>query len=284
MALAVFDFESQYLHMNTKVGVILPNLPHGMDPRTFYGQKEKKYKVLWLLHGTYGDFSDWIRKSKIELYAAKHELIVVMPSALNSNYTNWSSFAQGFYMDDFLIKELMPLVRAYFPASQKREDNFIAGLSMGGNGALKYAIDYPECFAAAAVLSSTARDYSEAFFEAERQKGKSRFDNLVRNFGGMENFLNSDVNIRKRIDVLAEQGRLQSLPRLFFAYGDLDHGYAGFLKFLEYAKDRKLLFTYEIIPGYRHEWRFWDLAIQDALHFFGIGAPTDRKDTWKESF
>lgn len=78
MSLTTLDFESQYLHMNTKIGIILPNLPHGADPKTFYAAGEK-YRVLWLLHGTYGDYSDWIRKSKIELYACKHNLIVVMP-------------------------------------------------------------------------------------------------------------------------------------------------------------------------------------------------------------
>lgn len=189
MAFAAFDFESQYLHMNTKVGVILPNLPSDMEPEEFYGQKDKKYKVLWLLHGDCGDYSDWIRKSKIELYAAKYNLIVVMPSALNSDYVNWRTFAQGYYMEDYLIKELMPLVQTYFPASEKQEDNFIAGLAMGGNGTLKYAVDYPERFAAAAV-----------------------------------------------------------------------------------------------IPGYSHGWRFWDLAIKDALHFFGIGEEAERRDIGKESF
>lgn len=284
MAFAAFDFESQYLHMNTKVGVILPNLPHGANPEEFYRQKGKKYRVLWLLHGTYGDYSDWIRKSRIELYAARYDLIVVMPSALNSNYTNWRTFAQGYYMDDYLIRELMPLVQAYFPASGKREDNFIAGLSMGGNGALKYAVNYPERFAAAAVLSSVARDYSGDFLEEERRKGKSRFDNLINNFGGMEGFADSDINIRKRLEKLADQNKLTSLPKLFFAYGNKDHGYGSFINFLDYAEKKRIPLTYEIIPGYRHEWRFWDLAIQDALNFFGIGEPTERRDTWKESF
>ena len=52
MSLTTLDFESQYLHMNTKIGIILPNLPHGADPKTFYAAGEK-YRVLWLLHGTY---------------------------------------------------------------------------------------------------------------------------------------------------------------------------------------------------------------------------------------
>lgn len=277
MSLATLDFESQYLHMNTKIGIILPNLPHGADPKTFYAAGEK-YRVLWLLHGTYGDYSDWIRKSKIELYACKHNLIVVMPSGLNANYINWPKFGQGYEMEDHLVRELIPLITSWFPASDKREDNFIAGLSMGGNGALIYALNHPEKFAKAAVLSSSAREYSEAFLSEEREKGKCRFDNMVSMMGGMEEFLSSKVNVRRTIVELMAAGKEKALPELFFAYGDKDHGYAEFLSFLEFSRKQHFPLTYEVIPGYRHEWRFWDLAIQDALYFFGIGERTERCD------
>lgn len=281
MSLVTLDFESQYLHMNTKIGVILPNLPHGTNPKTFYANG-KKYRVLWLLHGTYGDYSDWIRKSKIELYACKHNLIVVMPSGLNSNYINWPKFGQGYEMEDHLIHELMPLVTSWFPASDKREDNFIAGLSMGGNGSLIYALNHPEKFSKAAILSSSARDYSKEFLALEREKGKYRFENMVEMMGGEEKFLSSKVNVRRTIEERMREGKEKELPKLFFAYGDKDHGYAGFLSFLEFAKRQRFPLTYEVIPGYRHEWRFWDLAIQDALYFFGIGEATERCDGFQE--
>jgi putative tributyrin esterase len=99
--------------------------------------------VLWLLHGTFGDHTDWLRKSNIELYACEKQLIVVMPSALNSYYSNWDRCMMGYGMYDFLTEELMPLVYSWFPASDKREDNFISGLSMGGGGTLKYALGHP---------------------------------------------------------------------------------------------------------------------------------------------
>lgn len=281
MSLVTVNFESQYLHMNTKIGVILPNLPHGADPKTFYTTGEK-YRVLWLLHGTYGDYSDWIRKSKIELYACRYNLIVVMPSGLNANYINWPKFGQGYEMEDHLIRELMPLITSWFPASDRREDNFIAGLSMGGNGSLIYALNHPEKFSRAAVLSSSAREYSKEFLAAERDKGKYRFENMVNMMGGEEAFLSSKVNVRKTIEELMREGNDKELPELFFAYGDKDHGYEGFLNFLDFAEKAKFPLTYEVIPGYRHEWRFWDLAIQDALYFFGIGEKTQRCDGFRK--
>ena len=84
MALVNLNFESQYLMVNHEVTVILPDKPREQSPADFYGSG-KKYPVLWLLHGTFGDHSDWVRKTNIEMYATERNLVVVMPSALNSS-------------------------------------------------------------------------------------------------------------------------------------------------------------------------------------------------------
>ena len=126
MALVHLNFESECLGNNTDVSIILPDKPHGTTPENFYANG-KKYPVLWLLHGTFGDYTDWVRKSSIERYATARDLIVVMPSGLNSNYLNWPGFGTGYRAWDYLFDELMPLVHNWYPASSKREDNYIAG-------------------------------------------------------------------------------------------------------------------------------------------------------------
>ena len=108
MALVELNFESQFLNGNTEVSIILPDKPRAITPAEFYGSGAR-YKVLWLLHGTFGDHTDWIRKSSIELYACEKDLIVVMPSALNSDYVNWDNCMMGYSMYDYLTEELMPL-------------------------------------------------------------------------------------------------------------------------------------------------------------------------------
>ena len=80
MSLLHLNFESEYLHFNTDVNIIMPDRPKNITPEQFYLSGEK-YKVLYLLHGTYGDYSDWIRKSNIEVYAAESNLVGVMSSA-----------------------------------------------------------------------------------------------------------------------------------------------------------------------------------------------------------
>ena len=75
MALVQFNFESEYLNNNHTISVILPDKPRGITAHDFYGSG-KKYKVLWLLHGTFGDYSDWLRRSNVERYAEEKTLLL----------------------------------------------------------------------------------------------------------------------------------------------------------------------------------------------------------------
>ena len=267
MAYMQFDFQSEYLQGNTTISVILPEKPMNAKPKDFYGSG-KKYKVLWLLHGTFGDHSDWIRKSNIELYACERNLAVVMPSALNSNYANWEHFSIGYNMYDFLIDELMPLAHNWLPLSDKREDNYIAGLSMGGRGTCVYAFSHPELFAGAAVLSQVPRDIewdrktNPAFFK--------RTQGSIDNRGGLEAYLASYENTWRVLDEAVKKG--VDLPKLYFACGKADMLYEGFQHFKAHAREIGLKAAFEEIEGYRHEWRFWDLTIEKALDYFGIRA------------
>ena len=191
MAYLEFDFESAYLQGNTQISVILPDKPRNVAPAEFYGGG-KKYRVLWLLHGTFGDHSDWIRKSRIELFACERDLVVVMPSGLNANYANGENFSIGYNMYDYFFEELMPLIYGWFPVSRERKDNFIAGLSMGGRGTCVYAFNRPELFAGAAVLSAAPRDV--AWDKAQNPGFFKRTQGSIDNRGGLEKYLASYEN------------------------------------------------------------------------------------------
>lgn len=271
MSLVHFNFESQCLGNNTDISVILPDKPRELTPAEFYGSG-KTYPVLWLLHGTFGDHTDWVRKSMIELYAREKNLIVVMPSCLNANYLNWPGFGTGYRAWDYFFEELMPLIHNWYPASNKREDNFIAGLSMGGRGAIQYAVGHPEKFAAAAILSCAPNDLHKTVLHTPGATGDQvafdrRVQNLVNNFGGMEGYLESQANVWDRLPQLIQEG---NLPRLYFCSGKEDFLYPAYQTFKEYAQKIGLPATFEEAEGYTHEWRFWDLFIQRALEFFGL--------------
>ncbi len=264
MALVHLNFESHYLYNNTDVNIILPDMPRTDKPKDFY-RSGKKYKVLWLLHGTFGDYTDWIRKSNVELYACEKDVIIVMPSALNSDYVDWHNFAMGYNMYSYLTEELMPLIYGWYPASDKREDNFIAGLSMGGAGTALYALNHPELFAGAYVMSSSPRHYSDTSLSGTQFAGRAK--NVIENAGGMDAYLNSYQNtwdlVKKRVEEKAD------LPEMVFACGTSDTlVYKSFKAFEKYANEVGLKADFIEVDGYTHEWRFWDLCIQDCLNRF----------------
>ena len=269
MSLIHYNFFSKFLRGNTDVNIVLPDLPQNADPGTFYASG-KKYPVLWLLHGGQGDYSDWVRKTNIERYAVENDLIVVMPSALNSSYSDWTHFGGGYLAHEYIMQELMPMVYAWFPVSQRREDSFMAGLSMGGNGTWKFAMNYPEKFAACAMLSAPVPNF-RARYEAESESGKtSHISDLVEAYGGLDTLLSSKENTRGVAESLAQRGEIGKLPRLFAAVGEDDHAFQGVLGGVEYFRSLGIPVELKTVPGYAHEWRFWEQAIRDSLVFFGF--------------
>lgn len=275
MAIVSMDFESQFIAGRHMINIILPDLPRDMDPRVYYPENEK-LKVLWLLHGTFGDCTDWIRRTNIEVYACEKNIAVVMPSGLNSDYVNWKGFGVGFNMYDYLFEELMPMIYSWYPISRKREDNYIAGLSMGGFGAMVYALNRPEKFCAAASLSAPLYDPRKpldvkmprtvatpphlAAYRNERR------NNQIANCGSEEAFLASPANVWDKLISNVEEG--VDLPKLYFCCGTKDFFYPTFQSFRAFAAEKNYPIVFEEEEGYGHEWRFWDKYIERFLQLY----------------
>ncbi|MEV4775972.1 esterase family protein [Microbacterium sp. LTA6] len=269
MALLTMNMASKHLRVNQEFSVILPDMPREGEPAEFYGATTD-LPVVWLLHGTYGDHTDWVRKTNVERYATEKRVAVVMPSAMNTSYANWSRAMLGYNMYDYLLDELMPLVHNWFPVSSRREDNFIAGLSMGGRGTITYAVNNPERFAAAAALSASPRDFATLTPEYLASDGPvaERFSRSIENAGGLDAFLASPDNTWRVIDERAASGEL---PRLLFACGaDDDYVMDDLRPFRAHAEQIGLDAEFLVRDGYAHEWDFWDVAVRDAFEFFGL--------------
>lgn len=264
MAYLTLNFESGYLKGNTKIGVILPDRPHGISPRDFYLSGEK-YKVLWLLHGGGGDYSDWIRKSRIELYACEQALAVVMPSASNSWYMDWEIFGNGYFFEKYFIKELMPMIYSHFPVSAHREDNYIGGLAMGGRGAFMFGIEHPDKFSAVVNLSGDILDWQREF-ETTDSRSIRRVKNLIAMAGSREKLLQSRANVRRTLEKIAQRDGIDQLPRMFFAGGRQERKHAEFLDGLGFCEKLGLRITLGSDDG-DHCWEYWDRTIEEALHF-----------------
>lgn len=258
------NFRSWCLQTNTDVDIIIPDCPQGVDPKEYFSPK-KKFPVLWLLHGTWGGYNDFVRRTNIDLYAKECGIIVVMPNAMNSEYSNWPKFNLGFNMYDFLTEELMPLIHNWYPASSKKEDNFICGLSMGSIGAFKYAINHPDKFGGCSCMSGTPTDVEKGYKENTLTE-RTLFN--IENAGGIDNYLNSYENTWDKCKEAV--GKADEYPKFYFSCGTEDFLYPSYLEFKKYAKEIGFEATFEEKEGYAHEWRFWEIEIQRSLQEFGL--------------
>lgn len=128
MSTMTMSFFTKSVHGSQQVALYLPI---GTEYEDMIGEGER-FQTLWLLHGYGGNYSEWGRYSSIEKLAMEHKFAVVMPDGAHSWYCDQPD-DMNYYT--YITEELPRFLRKYFPLSDKREDNFIAGLSMGGTGA-----------------------------------------------------------------------------------------------------------------------------------------------------
>ncbi|MFC0332565.1 alpha/beta hydrolase [Paenibacillus sepulcri] len=253
MALIQCDFYSEALGLSTSMNVILPQTTYsqiGMETQS-HGNK---HRTLLLLHGLSDDHTIWLRRTSIERYVAPLGLAVVMPAAGRSFYTNMVS---GLDYWTFISEELPALARSFFPLSDRREDNFVAGLSMGGYGAFKLALSHPDRYAAAASLSG-ALDVTGFY--------KDRNKDLDLIYGSVEQLRDSPNDLFRLASDAADH---QNPPQLFQCCGTEDFLYQDNLRFRKHAGDLKLPLTYEEEPG-SHDWGYWDRKIQRVLEWLPL--------------
>ena len=153
MTFCTCNFFSKSLKNHVSVNVLIPSLPDNSCLHADYDEiypSGRLHKTLYLLHGALDDYSCWMRHTAIERYAEEKGIAVVMPSGQNGFY---SDAKYGLDYFTFITEELPRFVQGTFHLSPRREDNFIAGPSMGGYGASKCALSRPDLYAAFADLS-----------------------------------------------------------------------------------------------------------------------------------
>ena len=166
MALLSVDFFSDVLEVGASMNVVWPQTTEHQVGVSGGRETSGGPPVLYLLHGRTDDHSAWVRNTSIERYAVAAGVAVVMPAVQRSFYTDE---VHGDRYWTFLSEELPALVGSMFRVSQRREDTFVAGLSMGGYGAVKWALRDPDRFAAAATMSG-ALDIRALLRDPERRQ------------------------------------------------------------------------------------------------------------------
>ncbi len=255
MPLIHCDFFAESLGLNTSMDVILPQRPL----REMQAGSRPKLPTLYLLHGLSDDHTAWQRWTSIERYVEKLNLAVVLPEVHRSFYTD---MARGGRYWSFISEELPTLARDLFPLSNERRDNFVAGLSMGGYGALKLALTHPDRFAAVASLSgvtdivTVANDHDEPGWEAEM---KGIFGHLDRLSGS-----------RHDLFFLAGQTAQAALrPKVFLCCGTEDSLILDNRRFRDFIRGLPFELTYREGRG-AHTWDYWDAMIQKVLAWLPV--------------
>ncbi len=249
MALVTCDFFSDVLEVGCSMTVVLPQPTEeqiGVEgdaiPRT-------DFPVLYLLHGLSDDHTAWLRYTSVERYAAAAGVAVVMPAVNRSFYAN--EVSGGRYWD-YVADELPQIVGNFFRISQDPAKTYVAGLSMGGYGAMKLALTHPDRFAAAATLSG-ALDLDELASRPERA------DLFERIFGDT---IPEDADLFK----LLEKADAEGLPRIHVSTGTEDAPglVKGNRRFVAMLEDKGLDVTSDFRPG-EHVWQLWDDLLPEVI-------------------
>ena len=269
MALLNCDVFSDVLGLSTSMTVILPQATStqiGMTGNVRDGDPP----LLYLLHGLSDDHTIWLRRTSIERYVAALGLAVVMPQVHRSFYTD-EVYGNRYWT--FLSEELPELVHHFFRLSRRPEDTFVAGLSMGGYGAMKWALRYPERFAAVASLSGAldiaSRRPDSAVQDTPVQDDPAQDVQMMRRIFGDQPVSGTDDDLFALIDGLDPA----AAPSMYVCCGTEDVLYAENQRFVRAAVARDLPLVSDFGPG-EHDWAYWDATIQDVLGWLPL-APAD---------
>ncbi|KAB1438159.1 alpha/beta hydrolase [Candidatus Galacturonibacter soehngenii] len=260
MASMTCNYYSYTLQHNITINIVIPT-PEGNEQITNEEVKkhyryEEGLPVVYLLHGAYGNYSSWLRFSNVERYAQKHCCALVMASADNSCYQDMK---HGNAYATFFTKELPAFIKSIFPISDKREDTFVAGFSMGGYGAWYLALSNPNLYAKAASMSG-ALDIAKTYEENMKGAISAPFQ-WTNVFEEPDKLAGSQADLFKLYDNCLSTG---IVPDLYQSCGTEDFLYEMNRSVKEKLEQKGASFVYQESEG-GHNWDYWDKDIQSIL-------------------
>lgn len=273
MGIMRYNFRSEVLSLNTDVTITYPS-----SQMTYYDPKEPsatigpfkraqnqykagmKFQTVYMLHGGGDDDTVMHRLTRLEHYANQNCVMTVTAQVKDSFFMDTIS---GYNYFTYITEELPAVIQALFASSVKREDNFVIGMAMGGNGALALAMKRPDLYSACVDLSggigcSIDTDY---FIEEVRTMKMQRMKST---FGDPDKLRNGEYDL----GYLARKNIAEGIevPKLFLGVGEEDFIRDVVRKDRDALSDIGYEITYEEAPGYGHDWDFWDLYIKKALY------------------
>jgi len=265
MAFITLNFFAKSLLRPVTVNVVIPT-----DKMVFPGMpvpEKKPFKTLYLLHGVFGNYTDWVNGTRIQALANNKDLCVVMPCGDNKFYTN--STQSGDRYGDFIAKDLVEFIEDTFNVSKKTEDRFIGGLSMGGFGAVTNALRNPGTYGNVVMLSAAL--IKEKIVGSVNTPGMDIFTRkqyeVMFDLEDASEFEGSNSDYEKLAKDLKDS---DNKPKIFMACGTEDTLFDWNVEYRELLKENGFDVTWIEGPGI-HDWNFWDAYIEKALEWLPLG-------------
>lgn len=236
---------SYVLQRTIDITVIIPTvtIPEALAWKKKYPSHIVKdaYPVLYLLHGLGGNHAAWCGYSNIEFFAEERNIAVVMISGENKFYRSVSG---GDDYDRFIDEELPEFITSMFPVSKQPEQTYIAGLSMGGAGALMHGLANPNKYAAIGAFSAAVQE--------EKEEKESTEEN---EYGKPD----------PREKIVQLQKKQEKIPAIYLACGENDTLYQENKAFAEFLKAQNVDVTWVSVADFGHEWRFWNQQVEEFM-------------------
>lgn len=228
-------------------------------PKNYATAKDKRFPVIYLLHGLFGSSANWTSMSKLPAHAQNYEVIIVNPEGENGWYVDSPTVAANRY-ESFIIKELIPEIDAKYRTNATRGGRVIAGLSMGGYGALKFGVKYPEMFSLAGSFSGAL---GAATFNSTGPVMDSIFKSINEAFGP------AGSETRKANDLFglireASPEKIKALPFIYVDCGTEDFLIQNNRDFATLLVTKKVPHEFRQLPG-GHSWPYWDKQVVEFL-------------------
>lgn len=235
-------------------------LPVDNDVNPKNGYHAGPFKTMYLLHGYHGNQEDWITKTRIAEPASAAGYAVIMPGCQNRFYVD--SEALNEYHSRFIGEELVDATRKMFHLSHKREDTVLAGLSMGGYGAIVNGLKYNETFGSIIALSSALVTDELAQATPDKPMVVGTYDYYVTTFGDLKKLPGSDKDPK----ALAEKALKANPPKMYLSCGTEDWLFAPNADFHRHLEGIGYKHTFVQKPGL-HNWDYWDPEIAAGLQW-----------------
>jgi putative tributyrin esterase len=248
------QFESKLVGKTLPYNVLLPVNYNQTESRT------KRYPVIYLLHGLSGHYSNWLEKTRLADYAASYEFIIVMPEGNDGWYTDSATVPTDKY-ESYILQELIPDVEKRFRASSDAGSRAIAGLSMGGYGALKFGVKYPQRFVFVASMSGAL---GAASWTESDLKGLEFILRSLQSVYGSESSPTRLANDLSKLYRDLPAASIASLPYIYLDCGTEDPLLPVNRDFVAILMTRKIPHEYRQLPG-SHSWTYWDSQVQEVL-------------------